>query len=61
VDRSAAAKAFDPEAVRLAVIAHVRHARTDYDDLLNRFADRQFAREHVRGQVEEIARAWEAP
>jgi hypothetical protein len=32
--RTAAAKAFDPEAIDLAVIAHVRHAHTDYDTLL---------------------------
>ena len=30
----AAAKQFDPTAVRLAVIAHVRHKYTNYDELL---------------------------
>jgi hypothetical protein len=33
VGRSAAAKSFDEEAVRLAVIAHIRHRETDYDNL----------------------------
>ena len=33
VGRWAAAKALDAEAVRLAVVAHVRHAETDYDAL----------------------------
>ena len=36
VGRSAAAKQLDAEAVRLAVVAHVRHAQTDYDALLAR-------------------------
>lgn len=34
VGRSAAAKALDEEAVRLAVTAHIRHVETNYDDLL---------------------------
>jgi len=33
--RSAAAKSFDEEAVRLAVIAHIRHRETDYDECGN--------------------------
>jgi hypothetical protein len=40
VGRSAAAKEFDPEAIRLAVIAHIRHERTRYDELLMRGWDR---------------------
>lgn len=58
--RSAAAKQFDSEAVRLAVIAHIRHARTDYDELLNQLGDRMLARAEVRDQVGEILRKWEA-
>lgn len=34
VGRSAAAKVFDEHAVRLAVVAHVRHVETRYDELL---------------------------
>lgn len=34
VGRSAAAKALDANAVELAVIAHIRHTETRYDDLL---------------------------
>src|SRR5437899_1254072 len=37
VGRSAAAKSFEPDAVFLAVRAHVRHAYTDYDGLLFRY------------------------
>src|ERR1700730_6370392 len=36
VGRSAAAKSFDEEAVRLAVLAHIRHRETDYDQLLGK-------------------------
>jgi hypothetical protein len=59
VGRSAAAKEFEREAVRRAVIAHVRHTVTASADLLNRFGDRQLARERVRGNVEELLRGWE--
>ena len=41
--RSAAAKELDKEAVRLAVTAHVRHAETNYDDLLLHGIERQDA------------------
>jgi hypothetical protein len=60
VGRSAAAKQLDSDAVRLVVIAHIRHAHTDYDDLLNRMGDRMLARAGVRDQVQEILRQWEA-
>ena len=46
-------------AVRLAVIAHVRHTHTDYDLLLNRYGDRMLARAEVRSQVDEIVRQWQ--
>jgi len=36
VGRSAGAKSLEEEFVRLAVIAHVRHAETNYDELLSR-------------------------
>lgn len=52
VGRSAAAKEFDPQALRLAVIAHIRHEHTGYDELLMRFGDRTQAREMVWGEIE---------
>jgi hypothetical protein len=58
VGRSAAAKQFDPAAVRLAVIAYVRHKYTKYDRLLARCHDRQEARSEVRGMIEEILARW---
>ncbi len=60
VGRSAAAKEFDPAALRLAVIAHVRHNHTRYDRLLAKLDDRALAREEVRAEVERLMSKWEA-
>lgn len=35
VSRSAQAKALDEKSIRLAVVAHIRHAETKYDELLS--------------------------
>jgi hypothetical protein len=59
IGRTAAGRGFDAEAVRLAVIAHIRHAHTLYDHLLFEFGDRALARGEVRTQVEEILGSWE--
>ena len=59
VGRSAAAKALDEAAVRLAVAAHVRHAETQYDQLLLSGADRSDARRHVEYQASEVLEEWE--
>jgi len=61
VGRSAAAKALDEQAVRLAVIAHVRHAETDYDALLAQGYERSEARVQVHDAVARILARWEAP
>jgi len=58
VGRSAAAKSFEPDAVFLAVRAHVRHAYTDYDDLLFKYDDRQLARDRVRDKIETVLNGW---
>jgi hypothetical protein len=58
VGRSSAAKQFDPTAVRLAVIAHIRHKYTKYDKLLTRYDDRQQARSEVQGQIEQLLDKW---
>ena len=58
VGRSAAGRALEPEAVRLAVVASVRHVDTDYDDLLMAGAERESARAQVRRRVEDILNAW---
>jgi hypothetical protein len=58
VGRSAAAKTFDEQAVRLAVIAHIRHRETDYDQLLGKGWFRGEARAHVRDRVDQISENW---
>ena len=58
VGRSAAAKHFDEEAVRLAVVAHVRHDETHYDELLARGGERWDARDRVREDVDRVLSRW---
>jgi hypothetical protein len=60
VGRSASAKAFEEEAIRLAVIAHIRHRETDYDRLLSRGFDRAEARSTVKGEIDEVLKKWAA-
>jgi hypothetical protein len=59
VGRSAAAKTFDEKAVRLAVIAHIRHRETDYDHLLGKGWPRHESRAHVRERVDQISDSWQ--
>lgn len=59
VGRSAAAKALDGEAVRLAVIAHIRHAKTPYDELLMTGWDRMEARREVEDAVQAVLAGWQ--
>ena len=58
VGRSATAKNLGQEAIRLAVLAHIRHTETGYDTLLNSGVDRAEARARVKTAVLEIARKW---
>jgi hypothetical protein len=59
IGRSAAAKAFDEEAVRLAVVAHIRHRETNYDELLGKGCYRGEARARVRENVDQVCRQWQ--
>ena len=59
VGRTAAAKTLDEEAVRLAVIAHIRHTATSYDALLAQGFERWEARAAVAGEVQAILFQWE--
>lgn len=61
VGRSAAAKSFDENAVRLAVIAHIRHTETQYDELLATGYERWEARAQVEKAVAQILSGWEKP
>jgi hypothetical protein len=58
VGRTAAAKEFDPKAILLAVIAHVRHRETNYDRLLQELGGRHEARTEVQGKVEQVLETW---
>jgi len=60
VGRSAAAKSYDEQPVRLAVVAHIRHAETQYDKLLASGYDRSEARAEVEGKVARVLAAWES-
>jgi hypothetical protein len=61
VGRSAAARRLDDEAVRLAVVAHVRHRETTYDEMLAGGEDRHEARARVRDAVEAVLERWARP
>lgn len=58
VGRSAAGRALDPRAVELAVIAHIRHTHTKYDELLMEGTERLDARGLVREQIDRILERW---
>ena len=58
VGRSAAAQALDKEALRMAVIAAVRHRHTDYDRLLMKGWDRMDARDAVRDDIDRVLERW---
>jgi hypothetical protein len=60
VGRSAAGRALDPDAVRLAVAASIRHEDTDYDALLMSGIGRQAARDQVYDDVETVLDTWRA-
>lgn len=61
VGRSAAAKDLDETAIRLAVIAHIRHAETEYDTLLANGLERREARDQVEEAVARVLAQWKAP
>ncbi len=58
VGRSAAAKSLDEAAIRLAVVAHIRHTETRYDELLARGYDRHAARSGVDEAIEQVLVQW---
>ena len=58
VGRSAAGRALDPQALDLAVIAHIRHLHTNYDELLMQGTDRLDARAQVRAAIERLREKW---
>jgi hypothetical protein len=61
IGRSALAKELDPEAIRLAVTAHIRHEETNYDELLAAGWERWEARDQVSSAVEQVLAQWRKP
>jgi len=59
VGRSATAKSLEENAIRLAVIAHIRHVETPYDRLLAEGQDRRAARVQVEEKVDTTSNKWE--
>ena len=60
VGRSSGAKSLDEKFILLAVIAHIRHAETNYDELLSRGMERSLAREQVEVEIDEVLARWKA-
>ena len=61
IGRTASAKDLDEEAVRLAVVAHVRHTETSYDALLAGGRERWEARASVERDVARVLAEWKGP
>jgi hypothetical protein len=59
VGRSAAAKDLDEQAMRLAVIAHVRHRETQYEKLCAQVGDKWIARGMVEEDIRQVLQQWE--
>jgi len=58
IGRTAAGRDLDPDAVRLAVVASIRHDDTPYDELLMSGVDRADARERVAAEVDDVLERW---
>ena len=58
VGRSAGAKSLDEKSILLAVIAHIRHAETNYDELLSKGRERWEARDEVDEEINEVLARW---
>jgi hypothetical protein len=60
VGRSDMGRRLDDQAVLLAVVAHIRHRETNYDELLGRGWDRSDARHAVAERIDEVLSRWQA-
>ena len=58
VGRSAGAKRLDEASIHLAVIAHIRHTATEYEQLLSEGMDREQARNKVADKTDGILNHW---
>jgi hypothetical protein len=58
VGRSAAGRKLHEEAIRRAVIAHIRHEHTSYDELLMMGAAREDARRQIASRIDDVLTKW---
>ncbi len=58
VGRSAGAKNLDEKEIGLAVIAHIRHTQTNYDELLAKGYERAEARSIVNDRIDKVLESW---
>jgi hypothetical protein len=59
VGRSAAGRKLHEDAIRLAVIAHIRHEHTRYDELLMTGISREAARRMIASDIDETRARWQ--
>ena len=60
VGRSAAAKELEADKIRLAVIAHIRHVHTGYDQFFDINVRKHDARRMVQAKIERVLTQWES-
>ncbi len=60
VGRTAAAKEFSPDMIERAVVAHIRHAETDYDDLFGKGKKKREIRSDIRPLIKKILFQWKS-
>jgi len=61
VGRTAAGRSLEEAALTLAVVAHIRHRHTRYDQLLMRGYYRNEARASIRDEVDRVLESWRNP
>ena len=58
VGRSAAGRKLHDDAIRLAVVAHIRHEHTRYDELLMTGVARDVARRSIAADIDDVIETW---
>ena len=58
VGRSAAGRKLHDDAIRLAVVAYIRHEHTRYDELLMSGAAREAARRAIAADIDDVIETW---
>ncbi len=58
VGRTAKAKEFDEDMINRAVIAHIRHSETGYDNMFGRGQGKREIRSEIRGDIDRVLSRW---